>query len=93
MGATRFPIIGKTNEQFNHQDSQDILATNASNELVFAVVGHVGSGTSEVAEALEDVLKGLKEKPFDTTIIKARDLIVEWATLNGFPVGKHPRTH
>ena len=61
------------------------LTREHSNELIFAVVGHAGSGTSEVAKKLKDALENtsLKGGPFDATILKARDVIVEWAKPRG----------
>ncbi|MDP3868022.1 anti-phage dCTP deaminase [Phenylobacterium sp.] len=61
---------------------------NAANEIVFAVVGHVGSGTSEIAAQLRQLLMQgqLPGGAFDAEIIKARDVIEEWANKNGFAV-------
>jgi deoxycytidylate deaminase len=58
---------------------------NAANEIVFAVVGHVGSGTSEIASQLGQLLmqRELPGGPFDAEIIKARDVIEEWARGKG----------
>jgi deoxycytidylate deaminase len=58
---------------------------NAANELVFAVVGHAGSGTSTIASALQDLLESSQHR-FDCTIIKARDVIGDWAVANEKPV-------
>ncbi len=65
--------------------SRTIVTGAASNELVFAVVGHVGSGTSEIADALDALLSEtqLGGRTFETQIIKARDIIVEWAAEHG----------
>ena len=64
--------------------SKKMVRDYASNEFVFAVVGHVGSGTTKIATSLAELLnKGsITGDPFDTEIIKARDLIVAWATEN-----------
>ena len=61
---------------------------NAANEVVFAVVGHVGSGTSEIAIQLRHLLmqQQLHGGPFDVEIIKARDVIEEWAKANALHV-------
>ena len=50
--------------------SQALVLQNVSRELVFAVVGHVGSGTSEIAEALMALFKDRKllHAPGDTAI-------------------------
>ncbi len=66
-------------------ESRKLLLDEAANELVFAVVGHVGSGTSEIAEALQELLKaeGLPGGKFDAEILKARDTIQDWARTTG----------
>jgi hypothetical protein len=60
-------------------DAQEMVAEQISNEIVFAVVGHVGSGNTKVAEALRDVLLTQKigDHPFSVAIIKARKVIEE----------------
>src|SRR4029079_4280521 len=61
------------------RSSQTAIRDSAANEVVFAVVGHVGSGTSEVATLLKPLLAhpGLTGGPFDTEILKARDQLRE----------------
>ena len=51
---------------------QSAVGALASNELVFAVVGPVGSGTSEIAEKLESLLNGAG---YDACLLKARTVI------------------
>ncbi len=60
-------------------DAHEMVAEQVSNELVFAVVGHVGSGTTKVAEALRDVLRATRvgDQAFSVDIIKARKVIEE----------------
>jgi deoxycytidylate deaminase len=58
------------------------VLANAANELVFAVVGHVGSGTSTVAQSLRTLLTS-PDLGFDVEILSARDVIVSWAVGNG----------
>jgi len=60
------------------RSSQTEIRESAANEFVFAVVGHVGSGTSEVAKLLKSILStpSLAGGPFDTEILKARDVLV-----------------
>jgi len=67
------------------KDSKSAVLEHASNELVFAVVGHVGSGTSEVAKTLQALLhEATPESPaYEAQIVKATDLIAAWATENG----------
>ena len=57
----------------------------AAYEFVFAVVGHVGSGTSEVAQQLHAALDDatVAGEQIDSEIIKATGLIDEWASENG----------
>lgn len=59
--------------------SQEVVRASSSSELFFAVVGHVGSGTSEVAQRLRDVLAaGTAGPAYDTVILKARDELEAW---------------
>ncbi|MEI9932650.1 MAG: hypothetical protein WDM89_19475 [Rhizomicrobium sp.] len=52
-------------------DAKEQVLAEAAHEFVFAVVGHIGSGTSVVAKAFAELLN--KQKPsFETTILKAR---------------------
>ncbi|MBV9570771.1 MAG: hypothetical protein JO056_05985 [Alphaproteobacteria bacterium] len=66
-------------------ESRKIFAQYAANELVFAVVGHVGSGTTTIALALQKLLQtpGKNVDSYDTVILKARNVIAEWATSIG----------
>lgn len=65
----------------SRRESREIILGEAANEFVFAVVGHVGSGTSTIARTLQTLLRDQKiqGKPFDTAILKARDSIETWA--------------
>lgn len=67
------------------RESRHILLDEASNELVFAVVGHAGSGTSVVAKQLKNLLKEIivDGDPFDVEILKARKVIEAWAMSRG----------
>jgi deoxycytidylate deaminase len=67
-------------------EARNLVLGEAANEFVFAVVGHIGSGTSEVAKSFRDLLSD--EHWFQTTtILKAREVIQQWAehTGNQFP--------
>ena len=70
------------------EDSRGLVLKHVANELVFAVVGHVGSGTSEIADSLKDILadENLQGGKFDAHIIKASAIIKDWADSNGFVV-------
>lgn len=59
------------------EKAQHVLSGENSNELIFAVVGHVGSGTSEVAEVLKSSLEreGLLGGVFEAHIVKASEVI------------------
>ncbi|MBM7117817.1 anti-phage dCTP deaminase [Archangium primigenium] len=61
--------------------AQELFKEHASNELVFAVVGHVGSGTSFIAEALQNLLSS--RKGYEVEMLKAREVIVDWARRSG----------
>lgn len=52
--------------------SREVLEDLAANELIFAVVGPVGSGTSEIAEKLKEMLLG---RGYESSILKARTVI------------------
>ena len=45
------------------QNSQKVIAESVANEIIFGIVGHVGSGTTTVAETLKNILefKGLRQ--------------------------------
>ena len=64
--------------------SKTLVKDQATNEFVFAVVGHVGSGTTKIATTLRDLLTSapVPGEPFDAEIIKARELIEAWAREN-----------
>ncbi|WP_426747912.1 anti-phage dCTP deaminase [Myxococcus faecalis] len=61
------------------KEGREILKEYTSNELVFAVVGHVGSGTTFIAEALEKLLASSQGGSYEVAIIKGRRAITEWA--------------
>lgn len=71
--------------------SHSVVVNAACNELVFAVVGHAGSGTSEIANALAGILEDTEfgSKRFEATILSARDVICEWAEENGEALPKN----
>lgn len=84
------------------QRSKDAVLVQASRELVFAVVGHVGSGTSTVAKQLAEVLRRsdfntvshISEQPVKlgpppsekVFLCKASDAISAWATERGHAI-------
>ncbi len=67
------------------KSSQSVLRSNVANELIFAVVGHVGSGTSEVCNFLKTELerKNLPGGPYTVHILKASEVIRAWAAATG----------
>lgn len=69
------PILG------SGENSEKIIRSSTSAELVFAVVGHVGSGTSTIAKMLSALLEDETRVggAFETTIFSARDAIALWA--------------
>jgi len=69
------------NPALSGKDAKTILLDQAANELVFAVVGHVGSGTSVVANQFAALLRETiyKGVPFEVEILKARNVIEDWA--------------
>jgi deoxycytidylate deaminase len=67
--ATRFKAAANDTRP---RDAYDLVSRLVSRELVFGVVGPVGSGTSEVAEALESFLD---KAGYVAVTLKARDVI------------------
>lgn len=67
----------------DHVPAGKVLDGLISKEIIFAVVGPVGSGTSEIATALN---KFLLEAEFDSRILKARKEIVKWSEENSFDI-------
>jgi hypothetical protein len=61
--------------------SREVLGREASNEFVFAVVGHAGSGTSVIAATLGTLLAetSIGTDKFDVVTLRARDVITSWA--------------
>jgi deoxycytidylate deaminase len=79
-----FRIVGSLAPE---QASRAIIGASASNELVFAVVGHAGSGTSTVAIQLSNLLSERQTagQQYEVVILKAREVISEWAERKGSP--------
>lgn len=67
---------------------QAAMSDLAANEMIFAVAGPVGSGTSEIAEALESLLG---KSGYDTSILKARTVIEGAAIKYGISIPSAPR--
>lgn len=63
--------------------SESIVQDQAANELFFAVVGHAGSGTSNVARLLHAELAGQRAGSYQVFVLKARDEIEAWAGEQG----------
>lgn len=59
--------------------AHEIVDQLVSKEIIFGVVGPVGSGTSEVALALD---RFLRSAGFESKILKARTVIERWSTRN-----------
>jgi hypothetical protein len=74
------PIIG---QKTGITDSRDVLSGEASHEIIFAVVGGAGSGTSFIAKTLQSILV---EANVDAPILKASNVILEWANRNKKPI-------
>jgi len=65
--------------------SQELVQASSSGELFFAVVGHVGSGTSEVATTLRRVLSSASSDSgpaYDAIVIKASAELEDWDAQN-----------
>lgn len=81
-------ISDRINANVVNINSRDLVRGAAGNELFFAVVGHVGSGTSEIAETLKTLLEDpeLEGGHYETTILKARLEIIDWARAQRYEV-------
>jgi deoxycytidylate deaminase len=65
--------------------ARERIKEQVANELVFAVVGHVGSGTSTITRKLKELLANdqLPGGPYDVTVLKARHEIIKWSKDQG----------
>ncbi|WHZ13630.1 MAG: deoxycytidylate deaminase-related protein [Nitrospira sp.] len=81
MGEPALPLIKPTKKGLPKSRSKMVLLDHDANELIFAIVGPVGSGTSEVARTLQELLENpsLPGGKYDTQILKAREEITAWA--------------
>ncbi len=79
------PAVVPTSSRRPSTDSRTAVLEKAANELVFAVVGHVRSGTSTVAEALKNILRSpsLPGGAYEAEVLKARVVIAAWAEQSG----------
>lgn len=74
--------------------SRLVVRNNASNELIIAVVGHVGSGTTRISGLLAEKLGAqtigipgsTERKNFAVKPLKASDVIKAWARKHGEPL-------
>lgn len=75
--AVSSSVPNPNNTQKTSQTSSEAVVRElVANELIFAVVGPVGSGTSEIAASLEGLLIG---GGYQSKILKASDEIMAWA--------------
>lgn len=63
-------------------DARSQVVAEGANEFIFAVVGHIGSGTSEIARTFKLLLESQKP-PIQSRILKAREVIQGWAQAAG----------
>ena len=70
------------------QSSQKVIAENVANEIIFGIVGHVGSGNTTVAQTLKKTLEAQTSggQRFKVAIIKARTVIEESMKKLGRPI-------
>jgi len=90
-GQMSQPAISPILSESRAQGSSSVVKGQAANELFFAVVGHVGSGTTRVATLLSEALKAgtLQGGPFQVEILKAREVIKKWAQEEGETLPGH----
>jgi deoxycytidylate deaminase len=81
MSLLATPVLKVVGQSPSCDDARDIVRQEASNEFVFAVVGHAGSGTSLVATALAALIadESVNGERFRVSSVKARDVIKQWA--------------
>jgi deoxycytidylate deaminase len=80
--STQQPIpISRLRSESSRTDSKTLVQDNAANELVFAVVGPVGSGPSLIARQLKSILG---ESGYETTILKATDILAGAQVIDAF---------
>lgn len=70
--------------------SQEVVCAQISHELVFGVVGHIGSGASVVANKLKTKLEAFG---YIVHIAKASEVILEWARANAMPIPSKHQKH
>ncbi|RKI34168.1 hypothetical protein D7Y27_33715 [Corallococcus sp. AB004] len=80
MSSTSGAVLAFKKEILSGTSANQILKDQTANELVFAVVGHVGSGTTFIAEVLSNLLT---KQGYSVELLKARKVIVKWARENG----------
>ncbi|MBF0311572.1 MAG: hypothetical protein HQL56_18830, partial [Magnetococcales bacterium] len=68
-------------------DSRAVVQGLSAKELVFALVGPIGSGASKIAGILSETLKNAG---YDSEIFKARDIIEEWSKLDALAKSDSP---
>lgn len=85
MATAAVPVVRAVDKRV---PAGDIVRGLISTEMVFGVVGPVGSGTSEVAEALEEFLD---RAGYEAKILKARDVITAWAAVNEIAIPTCPK--
>lgn len=69
------PIKTTTTNLSSGSDAREIIKEYETGEIVFAIVGAVGAGSSLIANTLD---AELRNKGFDTKIFKASECIKEW---------------
>lgn len=87
MAKAQLKQVGESANK-NKPSSQELVRQQSSQELVFGIVGHVGSGTSTIADQLVTILEdqkinGIKQ---EAEILKARLVIESWAKANDEPL-------
>ena len=74
-----------TNIKENGRDSRSIVKQHASEELIFALVGYLGSASGEIADLLAAELSKLN---YEVVILSAREEIEKWAASEGKSTSK-----
>ena len=75
-------VLDESKEAGAPEPSKELNKSNSARELVFGIVGHVGSGTSIVAQDLREILahQTVSDEKQQAIVLKARKVIESWAS-------------
>lgn len=74
--------VAEQSQASGHESASDTLARARSDDLVIALVGHIGAGLDDVRAQLHEEFR---QASYDPAVIKVSDHIAELASKMGFP--------